>query len=101
MEKPTVICDKCKRNIKINLKTKKKGEIEYKYFCCKRCGTVYVSSATDAELRKDIEKYQSILAEYQGKDIPQEVRWQAQELLKSNVKRSKELKEKYPFELKA
>ena len=46
--KPTIVCDKCHKSIgKIKPSYKKVGEIEYRYWRCKHCGTVYVISATD------------------------------------------------------
>ena len=51
--KPTIVCDKCHKSIgKIKPSYKKVGEIEYRYWRCKHCGTVYVISATDAALRQ-------------------------------------------------
>ncbi len=50
--KPTIVCDKCHKSIgKTKPSYKKVGEIEYRYWRCRHCSTVYVISATDAELR--------------------------------------------------
>ena len=57
--KPTIVCDKCHKSIgKTKPSYKKVGEIEYRYWRCRHCSTVYVISATDAELRKKIQEYQ-------------------------------------------
>lgn len=49
--KPTIVCDKCHKSIgKIKPSYKKVGEIEYRYWRCRHCSTVYVISATDMTL---------------------------------------------------
>lgn len=46
--KPTIVCDKCHKSIgKTKPSYKKVGEIEYRYWRCRHCSTVYVISATD------------------------------------------------------
>lgn len=98
--KNIVKCDKCGRNIKINHKYKRVGDLEYRYFSCKRCGAVYVISVTDEALRKEIKKYQKIMEGLQTQIVPPEISQEAQLILQTNVQRSRELKEKYPLELK-
>lgn len=71
--KPTIVCDKCHKSIgKIKPNYKKVGEIEYRYWRCKHCGTVYVISATDAALRQKIQEYQEFVDSYKDKEMPQE-----------------------------
>ena len=70
--KPTIVCDKCHKSIgKIKPSYKKVGEIEYRYWRCKHCGTVYVISATDAALRQKIQEYQEFVDSYKDKEMPQ------------------------------
>ena len=84
--KPTIVCDKCHKSIgKTKPSYKKVGEIEYRYWRCRHCSTVYVISATDAELRKKIQEYQEFVDEL---------------ILQTNVERSREIKEQYPLTLK-
>lgn len=98
--KQIVKCDKCGRNIKINPRYKRVGDLEYRYFSCRRCGAVYIVSVTDEALRQEIKRYQEIMEGFQTTVIPPEISQEAQLILKNNVQRSRELKEKYPLELK-
>lgn len=99
--KPTIVCDKCHKSIgKTKPSYKKVGEIEYRYWRCRHCSTVYVISATDAELRKKIQEYQEFIDEYKDKEMPQEEMQKAQLILQTNVERSREIKEQYPLTLK-
>lgn len=99
--KPTIVCDKCHKSIgKTKPSYKKVGEIEYRYWRCRHCSTVYVISATDAELRKKIQEYQEFVDEYKDKEMPQEEMQKAQLILQTNVERSREIKEQYPLTLK-
>lgn len=99
--KPTIVCDKCHKSIgKIKPSYKKVGEIEYRYWRCRRCSTVYVISATDAELRKKIQEYQEFVDSYKDKEMPQEEMQKAQLILQTNVERSREIKEQHPLTLK-
>ena len=79
--KPTIVCDKCHKSIgKTKPSYKKVGEIEYRYWRCRHCSTVYVISATDAELRKKIQEYQEFVDEYKDKEMPQEEMQKAYQL---------------------
>lgn len=98
--KNVIKCDNCGRNIVINPRYKKVGDLEYRYFTCRRCKTVYVISVTDGPLREEIKKYEKILEEKKDKNVPPETMQEAQLILKNNVQRSKELKIKYPLKLK-
>lgn len=72
--KPTIVCDKCHKSIgKIKPSYKKVGEIEYRYWRCRHCSTVYVISATDAELRKKIQE--SFIYELDGKKRMRLIPW--------------------------
>ena len=98
--KPTIVCDKCHKSIgKTKPSYKKVGEIEYRYWRCRHCSTVYVISATDAELRKKIQEYQEFVDEYKDKEMPQEEMQKAQLILQTNVERSREIKEQYPLKM--
>ncbi len=99
--KQIVKCDNCGRNVVIHPKYKRVGELEYRYFTCKRCKTVYVISVTDESLRQDIKKYTKIIEGLKGKIVPPETAQEAQLIIENNVKRSRELKTLYPLELKA
>lgn len=96
--KNIVRCNTCGRNIRINHRYKRVGELEYRYFGCKRCGSVYVISVTDEFLRHEIKRYQKLLEGLQT--VPPEISQEAQLILQNNVERSRELKERYPLELK-
>lgn len=98
--KQIVRCDKCDGNIKINLRYKRVGDLEYRYFRCRRCGAVYIISVTDEDLRKEIKRYQEIIEKFQKTVIPPEISQEAQLIIQNNAKRSRELKEKYPLKLK-
>ncbi|MCM1217535.1 MAG: hypothetical protein NC331_13980 [Lachnospiraceae bacterium] len=93
-------CDGCSRNIKITPRYKRVGDLEYRYFSCRRCGAVYIVSVTDETLRQEVKRYQGIMERFQTAAIPPEISQEAQLVLKNNVQRSRELKEKYPLELK-
>ena len=88
-----VICDKCQKRIKIQLKRKRKGDLEYQYFTCKHCNTSYVVSATDPPLRREMQRYEDLVK--QANALAQ----QAQELLQINVKRCREIMDQQPLEL--
>ncbi len=88
-----VICDKCHRHIKIQLKRKKKGDLEYRYFTCKYCNTSYVVSATDPPLRREMQRYEDLVKQANA------LAKQAQELLQKNVQRCREIMDQNPLEL--
>lgn len=98
--KQIVKCDRCGRNLKIDPRYKRVGDLEYRYFRCRRCGAVYVVSVTDGALRQEIKRYQEIVEGFQTTAIPPEISQEAQLILKNNVQRSRELKERYPLELR-
>jgi hypothetical protein len=97
---PAVItCNECGRIInKIKPRTKRTGDIEHKYFVCRRCGAVYVISVTDEALRQNVARFEKMT---DGKVFTPEKSQEARLLLQANVARSRELKEQYPLELKA
>ena len=88
-----VICNKCQKRIKIQLKRKQKGDLEYRYFTCKHCNASYVVSATDSPLRREMQRYDDLVK--QANALGQ----QAQELLRENVKRCREIMDQHPLEL--
>lgn len=96
--KNVVKCDNCSQNIAVNPRYKKEGELEYRYFTCRRCKSVYVISVTDESLRENIKRYEKII---EATIVSPEAAQEAQLMLENNVKRSRELKAQYPLELKA
>jgi len=86
-------CDKCRKNIRVRIKDKSIGELQYRYFSCWACGAVYVISVTDEALRQEIKAYQELVKMQKGSDKL------AKEVLKRNVDRSRELQKKYPLVL--
>lgn len=99
--KSIVTCDKCHRAINnIKPKHKKEGDIEYKYMTCRRCGAVYVISATDEALRQSIKHFTDLTAGKAGVEMTESEQKEAELLLQANVARSRELKEQYPIKLK-
>ena len=99
--KPVVTCDKCGRIISnIKPKTRKQGEIEYYYLKCRRCGGVFVISATDEALRQDIKRFEEMTKKTEGRLSTEKETQEAQALLKANVARSREIKEQHPLKLR-
>lgn len=100
--KNRAICNNCGRNITVKPKKKMKGEIEYTFFKCIRCGHIYVVSCTDKELRESIKRYQDLVSKNQipktQGNFNQEELQEAQALLKQNIERSRQLKELHPME---
>lgn len=88
----TVKCDKCGQNIRIKMRRKRKGDLEYQFFTCKRCNTAYVVAVTDPALRREVQRYEDLMN--QARALSE----QAQQLLQDNVKRSRELMDQYPLE---
>lgn len=88
-----IICDKCQKRIKIQLKRKQEGDLEYRYFTCKHCNTSYVVSATDPPLRREMQRYDNLVK--QANALAQ----QAQELLQVNVKRCREIMDQHSLKL--
>lgn len=91
-----VKCDKCRTILKdITPKVKKKGDIEYTYFKCHKCGKLYMVSVTDGKLRKQIKKYQLMAARIRTLQKKGKVTYKdledAAKLHKQNVARNKEL----------
>lgn len=119
----TVACDKCGRNMnQLRPKTKKVGDLEYTYIKCRRCGAVFVSAVTDPKLREHIAGYEALqqaiaaaqkevkklradktvareIITAKEKAIETAIR-DAQKQKDMNVKRSRELRERYPLETK-
>lgn len=97
--KPIVKCNKCRRIIgKVKPKWKKVGDIEYNYLKCAHCKAIYTISATDTALRQDIKRYKEIIAKARTQPTEKELQ-EAQELLRANVARSREIKAQYPLEM--
>lgn len=99
--RPVVVCSRCGRVINA-LKPKKRteGDIEYTYFQCRRCKEYYVISATDEALRRNIKLLEEMRQNAAGKGQTDKEHGEAQDLLRFNVKRSRELKEQHPFVFK-
>lgn len=118
-----VVCDKCGRNMnQLRPKKKKVGDLEYTYIKCRRCGAVFVAAVTDPPLRESIASYQALQtairnAEQELKKLradkatPREVITakekavemairDARKTLDINIKRNRELRERYPLETK-
>lgn len=96
--KPIITCNKCRRVLaSAKPKWKKIGDIEYYYLECIYCKTVYVISATDSELRRNIKRFQELETNVKDGNSAEKARQEAKELLKANIERSRELKEQYPL----
>ena len=116
-----VVCDKCGRNMnQLRPKKKKVGDLEYTYIKCRRCGAVFVSAVTDPPLRESIASYQALQiairnAEQELKKLrvdkatPREIITakekavemairDARKTLDINIKRNRELRERYPLD---
>ena len=99
--RPIIECNKCHRIIdKTKLKQKKVGDIEYRYLQCARCKAVYTISATDSALRQDIKRFGEMMAKAEGRRPTEKETQEAQELLKANMARNREIKAQYPLEIK-
>ena len=99
--KPIIKCDKCGRIFnKAKPKWKKAGDIEYYYLKCPRCKAVYTISATDSALRQDIKRFGEMMAKAEGRRPTEKETQEAQELLKANMARNREIKAQYPLEIK-
>lgn len=118
-----VVCDKCGRNMnQLRPKTKKVGDLEYTYLKCRRCGAVFVSDVTDPPLREAIDGYLDLKARIEtaqnelkklrpDKTVDRQIISEKEKALEAtirtaqkqkdmNVKRSRELRERYPLETK-
>ena len=96
--KKVVKCNNCGRNITVKTRTKRQGDIEYKFFACRRCGAVYMISATDGKLREDIERYTKLVQEVESApEVNEEKTRQAAALLRANIERSRQIQEEHPY----
>ena len=118
-----VVCDKCGRNMnQLRPKKKKVGDLEYTYIKCRRCGAVFVAAVTNPALRESIASYQALQtairnAEQELKKLradkatPREIITakekavemairDARKTLDMNIKRNRELRERYPLNTK-
>jgi transcription elongation factor Elf1 len=94
-----LICDKCKREIKLKQKhtkiVKVEGDIERMYFKCPHCNTKYTISYTDVEFRENIEKIKLIMFELSDKTLSEE---KVKELVKARdrlIAKNKEISQGY------
>ncbi len=99
-KKRTVTCNTCGKNITVNPGYKREGELEYRYFVCRKCKAVYVISVTDEALRENIRRYQELTGKGQGKELPPETLQEVRLILKNNAERSRRLREAHPLVLK-
>lgn len=80
-----LICDKCKREIKLKQKhtkvVKVEDDIERMYFKCPHCKTKYTIAYTDTEFRKNIERIKNIEVMFQDKTLLED---EAKNLLKEH-----------------
>jgi hypothetical protein len=101
-----LICDKCKREIKLKQKHTKivivEGDIERMYFKCPHCGKKYTIAYSDNEFRANIIKIQSVSVKLQDKNLPEEeVKSLVKEydlLVAANKAISQEYRKKYESE---
>ena len=95
--RPVIICDKCRKIInQVKPTWKKAGDIEYYYLKCNHCDEIYTVSATDTALRRDIKRYKEMA---HNKQPAEKESQELLELLKANLARSREIKEKYSLKL--
>ena len=88
-----VKCNKCGMKIFIRMKKKQNGDLEYQYFTCRHCNTSYMVSATDAPLRREMQRYEDLVKQANA------LAKQAQELLRQNVQRCREIMDQHPLGL--
>lgn len=99
----TIECGKCKAQFSVgreSMGTRKEGKLEVTFITCPQCGAEYVTTVTDAQLRKDIKRFRKmneIIQERKesGTRIPESFEQKRNNLLKSNLERSRVLKEAY------
>lgn len=121
--KPQVVCNKCGRNMnQLRPKMKKVGDLEYTYIKCRRCGAVFVAAVTDPPLREAIANLRALTASIEtartelkklraDKTVAREIVTAKEKAIEAairdaqkhkdmNVKRSRELRERYPLNTK-
>ena len=92
-----IICDKCKTEIHPQPETARDGEIEHTFFRCPECGMVYPIAVTDAALRDDIARYERMKAIIKARPQSKRFLQKTAELKEHNMKRCRELMDKYPL----
>ncbi len=93
-------CDNCSAVAEtIMPETARDGDLEYTFFRCQSCGTVYPIAATDDALRKSIEKYDRRRQLIRMKPVTEQFLRDTEELKQKNLKRCKELMEQHPLAL--
>ena len=118
-----IVCVKCGRNMsKLRPKIKKIGNLEYTYIKCRRCGAIFVANVTDPPLRESLAIYESVAASIvvaqnelkklrADKTVAREIITAKEKALEvvirdlqkrkdMCVKRSRELRERYPLNTK-
>ena len=91
-------CDRCGAVAEtVTPETHQDGDIEYTFFRCPDCGTVYPVCATDSALRADIAEYSRMRSLIRVKPVKEEFIRRAEALKQKNMKRSQELMEQYPL----
>ena len=59
-EEILVRCEACECAFSPEMQTERDGEIERVFFRCPYCGKRYLAAVTDAELRKNVQKYSQL-----------------------------------------
>jgi DNA-directed RNA polymerase subunit RPC12/RpoP len=76
MNTTQLICDKCKRKIKLKQKhtkvVKVEGDIERMYFKCPHCDTKYTIAYSDSKFRENVNRIQEITAKLRDIDLGDE-----------------------------
>ena len=93
-------CDRCGAVAEaVTPETHRDGDIEYTFFRCPDCGTVYPVCATDSALRADIAEYSRMRNLIRVQPVKEAFIRRTEALKQKNMKRSKELMEQHPLVL--
>ena len=91
-------CDACGCAFVPEPKTQREGEIEYSFFNCDYCGKAYLISVTDADLRRDIRKYRTLVEKHKIKPLSEQTLHEMAALKEQNLKRAAKLRQIYILE---
>lgn len=95
-----IICDKCNKEIVIELKEKKlKDDVKKVYFNCNSCNIEYLAYLTNREIEEKQKQVQKLMIEANREELSTEdkqIHYKRYKALKNEIKADMEaLKEKY------
>ena len=92
---PKMMCNRCGRETEFIPAFHREGDLDLMFLKCAECGTEYLSSVTDTELRRNIAAYQDMAKEILAGNATDAFIEDTRTLYRENIARGKALRDKW------